>query len=76
MRTLLIYGVSIIMLALVAQWWFDTVAGPKQVAISDFVETMEAGDFEAVQILERSNEIQAREPGTSSPPTRTGLKGR
>jgi cell division protease FtsH len=60
LRTLLIYGVSIIMLALVAQWWFDTVAGPKQVPLSEFVESMEAGEFEAVQILERSNEVQAR----------------
>ncbi|HUF96175.1 MAG TPA: ATP-dependent zinc metalloprotease FtsH [Acidimicrobiia bacterium] len=67
MRTLLIYGVSIIMLALVAQWWFDTVAGPEQVALSDFMETMEAGDFEAVQILERSNEVQARVQDSQAP---------
>ena len=67
MRTLLIYGVSIIMLALVAQWWFDTVAGPEQVALSDFVETMEAGDFEAIQILERSNEVQARVQDSQAP---------
>jgi cell division protease FtsH len=55
------------MLALVAQWWFDTVAGPKQVTLSEFVETMEAGDFETVQILERSNEIQARVEDSQAP---------
>jgi len=66
MRTLLIYGVSIIMLALVAQWWFDTVAGPEQVTLSDFVESMEDGRFAEVQFLERSNEIQGREEATSS----------
>jgi cell division protease FtsH len=55
------------MLALVAQWWFDTVAGPEQVALSDFVETMEAGDFEAIQILERSNEVQARVQDSQAP---------
>jgi cell division protease FtsH len=67
MRTLLIYGVSIIMLALVAQWWFDTVAGPEQVTLSEFVESMEAGDFETVQILERSNEVQARVKDSQAP---------
>jgi cell division protease FtsH len=60
LRTLLIYGVSIIMLALVAQWWFDTVAGPEEVTLSEFVSTMEAGGFAEVQFLERSNEIQGR----------------
>ncbi|CAN5839835.1 ATP-dependent zinc metalloprotease FtsH [soil metagenome] len=60
LRTLLIYGVSIIMLALVAQWWFDTVAGPEEVTLSEFVSTMEDGGFAEVQFLERSNEIQGR----------------
>jgi cell division protease FtsH len=55
------------MLALVAQWWFDTVAGPEQVALSDFVESMEAGEFETVQILERSNEVQARVEDSQAP---------
>jgi cell division protease FtsH len=55
------------MLALVAQWWFDTVAGPEQVALSDFVESMEAGEFESVQILERSNEVQARVEDSQAP---------
>ena len=60
LRTLLIYGVSIIMLAVVAQWWFDTVAGPEEVSLSEFVSTMEDGRFAEVQFLERSNEIQGR----------------
>jgi cell division protease FtsH len=55
------------MLALVAQWWFDTVAGPEQVALSDFVESMEAGEFDSVQILERSNEVQARVKQSKAP---------
>ncbi|MEX1038669.1 MAG: ATP-dependent zinc metalloprotease FtsH [Acidimicrobiia bacterium] len=55
------------MLALVAQWWFDTVAGPEEVGLSDFVETMEDGRFEAVQILERSNEIQGRIQDSEAP---------
>ncbi|MEX2135200.1 MAG: ATP-dependent zinc metalloprotease FtsH, partial [Acidimicrobiia bacterium] len=66
LRTLLIYGVSIIMLAVVAQWWFDTVAGPEEVSLSEFVTTMERRGFEEVQFLERSNEIQGRVEGTTS----------
>jgi cell division protease FtsH len=54
------------MLALVAQWWFDTVAGPEEVSLSEFVSTMEDGRFGEVQFLERSNEIQGREEGTNS----------
>jgi cell division protease FtsH len=64
LRTLLIYGVSIIMLAIVAQWWFDQVAGPEEVQLSVFVTSMEDGKFEAVQILERSNQVQGRINGT------------
>ncbi|REK23500.1 MAG: ATP-dependent metallopeptidase FtsH/Yme1/Tma family protein [Actinobacteria bacterium] len=55
------------MLALVAQWWFDQVAGPEEVTLSEFVSSMEAGDFESVQILERSNEVQARLEGSDAP---------
>ena len=55
------------MLALVAQWWFDQVAGPEEVSLSQFVATMEDGRFEAVQILERSNEIQGRVQDSEAP---------
>ncbi|MEX1093519.1 MAG: ATP-dependent zinc metalloprotease FtsH, partial [Acidimicrobiia bacterium] len=54
------------MLAVVAQWWFDTVAGPEEVSLSEFVTTMERRGFEEVQFLERSNEIQGRVEGTTS----------
>lgn len=67
LRTLLVYGVSIIMLALVAQWWFDTVAGPEEVTLSEFVSTMEDDGFTEVQFLERSNEIQGRVGDTEAP---------
>ncbi len=67
LRTLLIYGVSIIMLAIFAQWWFDEVAGPEEVDLSVFVTTMEEGRFETVQILERSNQVQARVEKSEAP---------
>lgn len=67
LRTLVIYGVSIIMLAIFAQWWFDQVAGPEEVDLSVFVATMEEGGFDTVQILERSNQIQGRVENSEAP---------
>ncbi|MDH3463328.1 MAG: ATP-dependent zinc metalloprotease FtsH [Acidimicrobiia bacterium] len=54
------------MLAILAQWWFDQVAGPEEVDLSQFVTTMEAEKFNAVQILERSNQVQGRLKGTDA----------
>ncbi len=67
LRTLLIYGLSIIMLAVLAQWWFDQVAGPEEVDLSVFVSSMEEGEFKTVQILERSNQIQGRTSDSGAP---------
>ena len=65
LRTLVVYGLSIILLAVLAQWWFDQVSGPEEVTLSEFVTSVEAGDFAEVQILARSNQVQGRaEPGT------------
>jgi cell division protease FtsH len=58
LRTLVIYGLSIIMLAILAQWWFDQVSGPEEVPLSQFIESVQNGDYETVEILARSNEIQ------------------
>ena len=57
-RTLVIYGLSIMMLAILAQWWFDQVAGPEEVPLSQFIASVETSEYEAIQILARSNEIQ------------------
>ena len=32
MRTLVVYGLSIILVAVLAQWWFDQVSGPEEVS--------------------------------------------
>jgi len=65
LRTLVVYGLSIILLAVLAQWWFDQVSGPEEVSLSEFVASVEAGDFAEVQILARSNQVQGRtEVGT------------
>ena len=59
LRTLVIYGLSIIMLAILAQWWFDQVSGPEEVALSEFLISVEENEYEAIELLARSNEIQA-----------------
>jgi len=67
LRTLVVYGLSIILLAVLAQWWFDQVQGPEEVTLSEFMEKVEGGTFSEVQILARSNQVQGRiEPGTDA----------
>jgi cell division protease FtsH len=60
LRTLVVYGLSIIMLAILAQWWFDQVQGPEPVQLSQFMDNVEAGDYTQVEMLARSNELQGR----------------
>jgi hypothetical protein len=61
---------SIILVAILFSWWFDQVAGPEEIPISQFVEHVESGDYEQVVLLARSHRAQARlgnselEPGT------------
>ncbi len=57
-RTLLIYGLSIVMLAILAQWWFDQVSGPEEVPLSQFLTTIEDDGYGAVEFLARSNEVR------------------
>jgi len=67
LRTLVVYGLSIILLAVLAQWWFDQVSGPEEVDLSEFMQSVEVGDFAEVQILARSNQVQGRsEPGSAT----------
>ncbi len=55
LRTLVIYGLAIIMLAILAQWWFDQVSGPEEVALSEFLVSVEENEYEANELLARSN---------------------
>ena len=43
LRTLIVYGLSIIMLAILAQWWFDQVQGPEVVELSQFMDNVQDG---------------------------------
>ncbi|HEX2154997.1 MAG TPA: ATP-dependent zinc metalloprotease FtsH [Acidimicrobiia bacterium] len=67
-RTLLVYGLAIVMLAVMAQWWFDQFTGPEEVTLSEFIAQVETDAFERVEILARSNQVLARAEGSDLPP--------
>ena len=64
LRTLIIYGMSIILVAILFSWWFDQVSGPEEIPISDFVANVEQGDYSEVVLLGRSHQAQGRLKGT------------
>ncbi|HEU4895514.1 MAG TPA: ATP-dependent metallopeptidase FtsH/Yme1/Tma family protein, partial [Acidimicrobiia bacterium] len=66
LRTLIVYGMSIILVAILFSWWFDQVAGPEEIPISQFVQNIEDGEYEEVVLLARSRRAQAREVGTTA----------
>ncbi len=66
LRTLIVYGMSIILVAILFSWWFDQVAGPEEIPISQFVESVEDHDYEQVVLLRRSLKAQARTVGSTA----------
>ena len=66
LRTLIVYGMSIILVAILFSWWFDQVAGPEEIPISQFVENIEEGEYEQVVLLARSHRAQARIDGSDA----------
>jgi cell division protease FtsH len=66
-RTLLVYGLAIVLLAVMAQFWFDQFTGPEEVGLSEFITQVQDEEFERVQILARSNEVLGRLDGSSQP---------
>ncbi|MEX2279292.1 MAG: ATP-dependent zinc metalloprotease FtsH [Acidimicrobiia bacterium] len=59
-RTLLIYGVVFVLLAMTAQRWFDQVSAPAEITLSEFSMQVEDGNIAQATILERSNRVQGR----------------
>ncbi|HUG08135.1 MAG TPA: ATP-dependent zinc metalloprotease FtsH [Acidimicrobiia bacterium] len=51
---------SIVLVAILFSWWFDQVAGPEEIPMSQFVEAVEDGEYEEVVLLARSRRAQAR----------------
>ena len=59
-RTLLIYGVVFMVLAIAAQRWFDQVTAPAEITLTEFTAQLEEGNIAQATIFERSNRIQGR----------------
>ncbi|MGQ0848663.1 MAG: ATP-dependent zinc metalloprotease FtsH [Actinomycetota bacterium] len=59
-RTLVIYAVAILALALLAQRWFDQWGQPTEVTLTRFLDQVERGDIVSVEILSRTNQVQGR----------------
>jgi cell division protease FtsH len=66
LRTLIVYGMSIILVAILFSWWFDQVAGPEEIPISQFVQNIQKGDYEEVVLLARSKRAQGRTVGSDA----------
>ena len=70
LRTLIIYGMSIILVAILFSWWFEQVSGPEEIPISQFVENLEDGEYEEVVLGKNTLQARARvvdseaDPGT------------
>ncbi len=60
LRTLVIYGMSIILVAILFSWWFDQVSGPEEIPISQFVENIEDGTYSKITLLGRSRQAGGR----------------
>lgn len=58
MRTLLVYGMSIILMAYLAQWWFSQVTGPEEISLTQFVTNVEQELYS--EVVMGANTHQAR----------------
>ena len=66
LRTLVIYGMSIILVAILFSWWFDQVSAPEEIDISEFVENVEDGTYSKVVLLGRSRQAGGRLTGSTA----------
>ena len=60
LRTLLAYGLVFVLVAFVAQRWFDEVSSPAEVSLKEFVASVDEGDVAAVTLFTRSNRVSGR----------------
>ena len=67
LRTLAIYAIAILALALLAQRWFDQIGQPRDITITRFLDQVNRGEIEAVEILSRTNQVQGRLVGSQLP---------
>ncbi|HSR44836.1 MAG TPA: ATP-dependent zinc metalloprotease FtsH [Acidimicrobiia bacterium] len=55
LRTILVYGVVVVLMVVVAQTWFETGDQAVDVTASEFVQLVEDGEIESVTIFTRSD---------------------
>lgn len=60
MRTLIVYGLSIILVAILFSWWFEQVSGPEEIPISDFVVNIDDDKYSEVVLGSNSRSAQGR----------------
>jgi cell division protease FtsH len=73
LRTLAIYAVAIIALALLAQRWFDQWGQPTEVTLTRFLDDVNRDQFVVVEVLSRSNQVQGRLADSTLPADRFDL---
>jgi cell division protease FtsH len=59
-RTLLVYGLVFVVLAVLAQQWFDQISAPSEVTLDEFYAALEEDRVAEASILERSDRVQGR----------------
>ncbi len=70
LRTLAIYAIAIMVLALLAQRWFDQFGQPQEVTLTKFLDEVNRDQIVAVEVLTRSNQVQGRVEGSPLPADR------
>ena len=60
LRTLMVYGMSIILVAILFSWWFEQVSGPEEIPISQFVTNIEDSAYSEVVLSASSRSAQGR----------------
>lgn len=66
-RTLLIYGLAFVVLAVFAQQLFSSVSGPSEITLDEFIQQVDDGRVAEAVILERSDRVQGRYVGSGTP---------
>ena len=72
LRTILIYGLAILMIAVVGQQWFSSAGEPEEIGLDEFFTAVEEGEVESATIFERSQVVKG---STKTPPETTRLHG-